>query len=175
MWQRFLIVIAILLTPAICNSQEPTQQKPANLEQIRSTVRKLSAENEQLRRKVAELERRLQLNSVRDRLTREEQRGEDIQLQLIGVAEQEGRLQSQLDEINEQLRAENIDNLQVYGSLRPEQVRDSTRRRLLNEQSRIQGQIELLNQSKLRLQSSIAVTDMLIQNLRLQLQTVATP
>ena len=172
MWQRFPIVIAILLTPTICNSQEP---KPGNPEQTRSTIRKLSAENEQLRRKIAELERRLQLNSVRDRLTREEQRGEDLQLQLIGIAEQEGRLQSQLEEINEQLRPENIDNLQVFGSLRPEQVRDSTRRRLLNEQNRIQGQIELLNQSRVRLQSSIAVTDMLIQNLRMQLQAVAAP
>ena len=174
MWQRFPIVIAILLTPTVCNSQEPAA-KPGNLEQIRATVKKLSTENEQLRRKVAELERRLQLNSVRDRLTREEQRGEDLQIQLIGLAEQEARLQSQLEEVNEQLRPENIDNLQVLGSLRPEQVRESTRRRLLNEQSRAQGQIELLNQSKVRLQSSIAVTDMLIQNLRLQLQAVATP
>ena len=174
MWQRFLIVIAILLTPAVCNSQE-TQPKPANIEQIRATVKKLSTENEQLRRKVAELERRLQLNSVRDRLTREEQRGEDLQIQLIGLAEQEARLQSQLEEVNEQLRPENIDNLQVHGSLRPEQVRESTRRRLSNEQTRIQSQLELLNQSKVRLQSSSSVTDVLIQNLRMQLQAVATP
>lgn len=174
MWQTFLIVIAILLTPAVCNSQE-MQPKPANLEQIRATVKKLSNENEQLRRKVADLERRLQLNSVRDRLTREEQRGEDLQIQLIGLAEQEARLQSQLEDVNEQLRPEYIDNIQVYGSLRPEQVRESTRRRLSNEQTRIQSQLELLNQSKVRLQSSISVTDMLIQNLRLQLQNVATP
>ena len=174
MWQRFPIVIAILLTPAVGNSQE-MQPKPANIEQIRAAVKKLSTENEQLRRKVAELERRLQLNSVRDRLTREEQRGEDLQIQLIGLAEHEARLQSQLDEVNEQLRPENIDNLQVYGSLRPEQVRESTRRRLSNEQTRIQGQLELLNQSRVRLQSSISVTDMLIQNLRMQLQAVATP
>ena len=174
MWQRFPIVIAILLTPVVCNSQE-MQPKPANIEQIRATVKKLSTENEQLRRKVADLERRLQLNSVRDRLTREEQRGEDLQIQLIGLAEQEARLQSQLEEVNEQLRPENIDNLQVHGSLRPEQVRESTRRRLSNEQTRIQSQLELLNQSKVRLQSSISVTDMLIQNLRMQLQAVATP
>ena len=174
MWQRFPIVIAILLTPAVGNSQE-MQPKPANIEQIRAAVKKLSTENEQLRRKVAELERRLQLNSVRDRLTREEQRGEDLQIQLIGLAEQEARLQSQLEEVNEQLRPENIDNLQVYGSLRPEQVRESTRRRLSNEQTRIQGQLELLNQSRVRLQSSISVTDMLIQNLRMQLQAVANP
>lgn len=165
-----------------CVAQEPTgapatpsKRRVDDAEQIRRLVRELTAENEQLRNRVLELEKSLQAQSVRDRLTQEEQRVISIEDQLMVLGEKEAGLQIRLEDVNEQLRPENIEQLPVMGSLRPEEVRESTRRRLTREQQRIQAQIDLLHQSRSRLQSSLAVADMLIQSLRLKIQTVSHP
>jgi hypothetical protein len=108
-------------------------------------------------------------------MTQEEQRAENLEEQLFSIAKEESNLQGQLEEVNEQLRPENTQQLQVFGSLRPEEVRESTRRKLSNQQSRVQAQIQLLEQNRARIQSSISVTDMLIQNLRTQMQSASRP
>ncbi len=167
----FAAVIAVLLGSTICIAQEPTT--PGDPEQMRNSIKQLTTENERLHNKVAELERRLKNQSIRDRMTQEEQRAEGLEEQLFSIAKEEANLQTQLEDVNEQLRPENIDQLPVYGSLRPEQVRESARRKLTNQQTRIQGQLQLLQQSRTRIHSSISVTDMLIQNLRSQMQAAA--
>lgn len=154
-----------------CVAQEANQDTEA----MRRTISQLSAANEQLRAKVLELEKRLEGQTVRDRLVLEEQRVENLQAQLVTVGEKEGALQARLEEIDEQLRPENIDQLQISGSLRPEQVREATRRRLTSEQNRLRSQIELLHQSRVRLQSSLSVTELLVQTLRARLQMVLHP
>jgi len=102
----------------------------------------------------------------------EEDRALKLQSQLLTVGEQEANVQSQLDQVNEQLRPENIDNLQIYGSVRPEEVRDATRRKLTTQQRTIQSQLQLILQSRTRLQSSLSTTDLAIQKLRQQLATL---
>ena len=165
-----------------CVAQEPTsapvpasKRKVDDTEHIRRLLKELTAENEQLRARVAELEKSLQGQSVRDRLAQEEQRLINIEDQLMLLGEKEAGLQIRLEDVNEQLRPENIEQLPVMGSLRPEAVREGTRRRLTNEQQRIQAQLDSLHQSRSRLQSSLAVADMLIQSLRLKMQTVLHP
>lgn len=163
-------------------AQEPTA-KPAvahiqnqdDPEQMRKTIKRLTAELEQLRRKVSEFERTNKLNSIRDRLTKEELRAEDLQRQLVAIAEKEATLQFRMDEVNIQMHPENIDQLQTAGSLRPEQDRETTRRRLASEKLRIQSQLDLLQQNRIRLQSSLSGTDMVIQRLRGKLQSLAHP
>jgi len=142
---------------------------------MRRLVKHLTAENERLRARVSELEKGLHGQSIQKRLTKEEQRVVSLEDRLIVLGEKEAALQSRLDDINEQLRPENIEQLQVLGSLRPEEAREATRRRLTNEQRLIQAQIELLRQRQAQLQSSLSVADMLIQNLRLKMQTVLVP
>jgi hypothetical protein len=168
----FAAAIAVLLigAPALCRAQDTTTQPAGDLEQMRKSITQLTTENELLRTKVTELERRLNNHSIRDRMMQEEQRAENLEEQLFSIAKEEANLQTQLDEVNEQLRPENIDHIQVSGSLRPEAVRESARRRLTNKQTRIQAQLQLLEQSRSRIHSSISVTDMLIQNLRMQMQ-----
>ena len=144
-------------------------------EGMRKAIGKLKTENEQLRARVLELEKRLEGQSVRDRLVQEEQRAENLQAQLVAVGEKEHQLQGRLEEIEEQLRPENIDQLQTSGSLRPEQVREATRRRLTSEQNRLRAQLDLLQQSRTRLQSSLSVTELLVQSLRTKLQMVLRP
>lgn len=142
---------------------------------MQKTIEKLRTENEQLRARVAELEKRVDAQAIRDRLVQEEQRVENLLAQLVAIGEKEAPLQSRLSEIDEQLRPENIEQLPISGSLRPEEVRESTQRRLTGEQSRVRSQVELLQQSRMRLQSSLSVTEMLVQNLRLKLQTLVRP
>jgi hypothetical protein len=159
-----------LTQPAVADKRN--QDDP---EQMRKTIKRLTAELELLRRKVSEFERTNKLDSIRDRLTKEELRAEDLQRQLVAIAEKEANLQFRMDEVNIQLRPENIDQLQTAGSLRPEQVRETTRRRLASEKHAIQSQLDLLQQNRTRLQSSLSVTDMIIQRLRGKLQSLARP
>jgi hypothetical protein len=142
---------------------------------MRTSIKQLTSENEHLRTKIAEFERRLKNHSIRDRMTQEEQRAENLQEQLFSIAKEEANLQAQLDDVNEQLRPENIQQLQVMGSTRPEEVREAARRKFSNQQNRIQAQLQLLQQSRTRIHSSVSVTDMLIQNLRSQMQAAAHP
>jgi hypothetical protein len=144
-------------------------------EQMRNTIKRLTSDVERLRRRVSELEKTCEVGTLRDRLTKEEQRAEDLQRQLVGVGEKEVGLQTRMDQVNEQLQPENLDQLQVYGSTRPEQIRETTRNRLNNEKMRLQSQLDQIQQSKTRLQSSLSASDMIIQRLRLQLQNVARP
>jgi cell division protein FtsB len=162
----------LLLVGLSCNCFAQAA-KSEDVESLRKTIKHLKAENEQLRARVAELEKRADAIAIREHMTQEEQRGENLQSQLVVIGEKESALQSRMDELNEQLQ--NIDQLPVNGSLRPEEVRESTQRRLTNEQTRIRSQIELLQQSRMKLQSSLSVTEMLIQSLRLKLQTVVHP
>ena len=167
-------------SPPAARTQEPVSQ-PAetspkaqdDLEHLRQTVKRLTAENEKLRKRVADLEHRQQLGSIQDRLTNEEQRAENLQVQLLTAAEREAAVQSRLDEINDQLRPESLNSMVVGGSTRPEAVRESARRRLENERVRLQSQLDLLHQSRARLQASLASTDLTIQQLRLQVQQAA--
>jgi peptidoglycan hydrolase CwlO-like protein len=176
------VAVLVIGASSLCRAQEPTtttapsatKQAAGDVEQMRKSVKQLTTENDYLRGKVAELERRLRNHSIRDRMMQEEQRAENLEEQLFSIAKEEANLQAQLEEVNEQLRPENIEQLQVSGSLRPEGIRESARRRLTNRQSRIQAQLQLLDQSRSRIQSSISVTDMLIQNLRMQMQAAAT-
>lgn len=157
---------------------QTAQKKPTtgdSPDQLKANIKRLTSEVERLRRRVVELEKTCEISSLRDRLTKEEQRGEDLQRQLIGVGERESGLQSRMDQVDEQLKPENLDQLRVYGSTRPEQVRESTRNRLTNEKQRLQTQLDQLQQSKTRLQNSLNVTDLVVQRLRLQLQNAARP
>jgi len=155
-----------------CVAQEATNP---DSEGMRKTIKQLRSENEQLRARVIELEKRVEGQSVRDHLVQEEQRVENLQAQLVAVREKEAGLQSRFEELGEQLRPENIDQLQISGSLRPEQVREATRRRLTSEQNRLRAQLDLLQQSRTRLQSSLSVTELLVQSLRMKMQTVVHP
>lgn len=153
----------------------PKKDKPVTLESMQKTIEGLRTENEKLRARVSELEKRVDAQAVRDRMVQEEQRIENLLAQLVAIGEKEAPLQSRLAEIDEELRTENLEQTPIGGSLRPEEVREATRRRLTGEQTRLRSQVELLQQSRMRLQSSLSVTEMLVQNLRLRLQSLVRP
>ncbi|HSE31220.1 MAG TPA: hypothetical protein VLA93_06555 [Pyrinomonadaceae bacterium] len=105
-----------------------------------------------------------------ERLTRAEQRAESLRSQLIDVQSKMADLSSKLDQVEYYLKPENIDKAtQGYGSTRPEDARDARRRQLENEKGRLQAQITILENSRVRLESAIATADSEVDLLRARL------
>ncbi len=148
---------------------QPVQSNPS-VDQLRKTVQQLTAELTRLKKKVAELEKDRQVDSLQDKLSKEQQRAETLHAQLLATMEKETTLQGRADQLDEQLRPENIDrSLAGVGGLHPEDAREALRRRLTNDKRRIQTQLDLLHQDHTRLQASLADSDAAIQRLRLRL------
>jgi uncharacterized protein YlxW (UPF0749 family) len=95
-----------------------------------------------------------------ERLSRAETRAENFRAQLRDVQEKETALQARAEQIEFDLRPENIERAsQTFGSTRPEEVRDARRRQLENERTRVQSQLQVLAQSRARLETAIADAD----------------
>jgi small-conductance mechanosensitive channel len=152
------------------SEQAAQSSQNTDADQLRKTVQQLSAELTRLKKRVAELEKDRTVDALQDKLGKEQQRAEVLNGQLLVTMEKEGTLQARVEQLDEQLRPENIDNSQVgVGSLHPEDAREALRRRLTNEKRRAQTQLDLLRQDHARLQASLADADLSIQRLRLRL------
>jgi len=149
------------------NSQSAVGQ---SCEEVRSNLQRLNQEMARLRRRLAELEKDRQINTIQDMLTKEEQRGEGLQLHLIEIAEKEEPLQARMDQLNQNMKPERIENIMSgVGSVHPEEAREELRRRIITERSRVQMQLELLRQDKTRTLASLRTTDDAIQRLKIKL------
>jgi hypothetical protein len=155
---------------AVAASEKEGQPKADDIAKMRKTINRLRAENERLRKRVTSLQQIGNTISIQDLLAKEEQRANNLQTQLLTTMEKIATLESRLGEINEQLRPENIERMIVAGSLRPEEVREATSRRLSSEKRRLQSQLDLLQPTRSRLQASLTGTEQTIQRLQLQLQ-----
>ena len=181
------VLMSVLGAAPTDNRQKPTQESPtdsaarssqsnSDADQLRKKVEQLTAELTRIKKRVAELEKDRQVDTLQDRLGKEEQRAEVLQAQLLGTTEKEAASQARMDQLEEQLRPENLDRaLAGVGSLHPEDAREALRRRLSSENRRIQSQLDLLHQDHARLQSSLADSDAAIQRLRLRLMEATHP
>ena len=103
-------------------------------------------------------------------LIKEEQRAQALQAQLRDTIDKEASLQRKIDQTDEQMRPENIESqLAAFGSVHPEEARESLRRRLNNEKLRIQAQLDLLRQDHSRTQTALADSDTSAQRLRMKI------
>lgn len=174
-------LLSVVAAASTGNQQEPAQKPPPdsaaqpvqsnlNADQLRKTVQQLTAELARIKKRVAELEKDRQVDSLQDKLVKEQQRAETLHAQLLATMEKEATLQARADQLDEQLRPENIDrSLAGVGGLHPEDARESLRRRLTNDRRRLQSQLDLLQQDHTRLQASLADSDAAILRLRLRL------
>lgn len=153
------------------NEPAPAQTSPKNdeIEQLRKSVRQLSAEVARLKAENAKLEKYRQVDYLRDQLLKEEQRVETLQKELVDIGARESSLQKRLDEIEPQLRPDQIEQARAgVGSMRPEEDREAMRRQLSNERRRIQTQLDQLQQNRVRLQSAISSAEASMTTLRLR-------
>ena len=86
----------------------------------------------------------------------------DLRMRLIEVQTKEANVRARLAELDEALKPENIErSLAGVGSTRPEELREQRRRELTIERDSTRKQLELLETSRLRLESAIQLADTL--------------
>lgn len=154
---------------------EPPQDADA-MDQLRRSIRRLSADVERLARRVSDLEKERLFDVTRVLLVGEEQRAEALQVRLRDTLERQFALQGRIEQLDNQLKPENIERMFIgVGLVRPEEARDTIRRRLGLEKQGILAQLELLRQERNRYQTALATADVVIQRLRLRLAEAGRP
>jgi len=145
--------------------QQPTTQ--VENEQLRGTVRELSGQVEQLSGQLNQMKVDQKTMFDLERLTRAEQRAEQLRTQLREVTDKEFLLQERLAEIEYESTPEAIQRrAALVGSLNPSAVRTAIEQQLGRERTRINKQLELLAASHTRLEASVATADVEVERLR---------
>jgi hypothetical protein len=92
--------------------------------------------------------------------TAAQERAASLRSQLIEVETKQSELQTRLQNLEENLKSENIEHsLAGVGSTRPEDLREQRRRQLEIERNGVQAQLNLLDASHTRLETAIAQAD----------------
>ena len=168
--------------PSVVSTADEGQPAPARRSTARTRQQQgTQAENERLRGTVLELSNQVeqlstQLNQMKadqkamydlERLTRAEQRAEQLRTQLREVTDKEFQLQERLAEIDYESQPDSIQRrAALIGSLNPSAVRDAMAQQLDRERTRIRKQLELLATSRARLEASVATADAEVERLR---------
>jgi|SRR5215216_6046411 len=161
-------------------AQEPTpstESKPAKpaaspeQENMQQTITTLSNQVNRLNDKLSQMQDDDRYQLDMERLTRAEQRAEQLRSQLIDIQTKIADFEARMEMIDFALRPENIENSTAgYGSTRPEQARDARRKALESEKSRVQAQLKLAETSRVRLEGAVANADSEVDLLRAKLQ-----
>jgi hypothetical protein len=100
------------------------------------------------------------LNANAQEYTSAAESAENLRLQLLEVQGKEEALRMRAQQLDEDLKPENIErSLAGIGSTRPEELRESRRRQLTIERKGVQSQLDLLATSRGRLETAIANAD----------------
>ncbi|MDT5156203.1 MAG: hypothetical protein QOC61_838 [Acidobacteriota bacterium] len=139
----------------------------AENERLHGTVRDLSSQVDQLSGQLNQMKNDQRAMFDLERLTRAEQRAEDLRRQLREVTDKEFQYQERLAEIDYESQPESIQRrAALVGSLNPSAVREAIQQQLERERTRIQKQLELLGSSHTRLEASVAASDAEVERLR---------
>ena len=89
-----------------------------------------------------------------------QERAANLRAQLAEVQGKETELQTRLEQLEEQIKPENIErSLAGIGSTHPEELREQRRRQLEIEKKGVQSQLATLAASRTRLEAAIATAD----------------
>lgn len=87
------------------------------------------------------------------------------------MIDKENSVQKRLDEIAYQMQPEVIEReLQIAGSMRPEEVRDSRRKQLASEQTNLQNLLAQVQTTRASLEASLGKADDMVEKLRAKLE-----
>ncbi len=156
--------------------KRPAAEPETEEDSMRRTVNDLSNQVNRLSDKLSQMEENQRTLVDMERLSRAEQRAEALRTQQRDVLEKEGILQARLEQIEFNLKPENIErSVSTYGSTRPEEARDARRRGLESEKVRVQAQIELYATSRQRLETAIINADLEVDKLRRRIEEATEP
>jgi chromosome segregation ATPase len=134
---------------------------------VRRTVTDLSAQVTKLNEKLSQMEQQQRTLVDLERLSRAEQRAEALRAQLQTTQEKETNVSARLEQIEFDLRPENIERtVSTFGSTHPEDARDARRRGLENERTMLRAQLDTLQSGRSRLESAIVTADTEVDRLR---------
>ena len=138
---------------------------------VRRTVNELSSQVTKLNDKLSQMEQQQRTLVDMERLSRAEVRAENLRTQLRDVQEKEGVLQARLEEIEYNLKPENIDrSVSTFGSTRPEDARAARRNMLESDKTRTRAQLDLYTTSRQRLETAIVNADLEVDRLRKRIE-----
>jgi hypothetical protein len=146
-------------------------KKTANEQDMQQTINALSNQIDRLNDKLSRMQENDRSLIDMERLTRAEQRAENLRAQWVDTESKLADLQSKLEQIDYALKPENIERASGFGTVHPEEARDARRRQLEAEKGRLQAQIRILETSRTRLETSIATADTEVDRLRQRLET----
>jgi len=148
-----------------------TAPAPTEEEETQSTLKNLTNQVNRLNDKLTQMQDDDRYQLDMERLTRAEQRAEQLRAQLMDVQAKIADFEARLDQLEFALRPENIENSTAgYGSTRPEVARDARKKQLEGERGRVQAQLKLAETSRSRLEVAVANADMEVDNLRAKLE-----
>jgi hypothetical protein len=100
-----------------------------------------------------------------------EQRAENLRKQVFEMIDKENAVQKRLDEIAYQIQPAVIEHeLQMSGSMRPEEVRENRRKQLAAEQTTQQALLTQVQATRASLEAILAKADDMVEKLRTKLE-----
>ena len=154
-------------------STEAKKPKPAaspESEEMQQTITTLSNQVNKLTDRLSQMQDDDRYQLDMERLTRAEQRAEQLRSQLIDAQSKIADFESKLEQIEWALRPENIEgSMAGYGSTRPEAARDARKRQLESEKARVTAQLKLMETSRVRLEVAVSNADAEVDHLRMKL------
>ncbi|MCM3902407.1 MAG: hypothetical protein ND866_11930 [Pyrinomonadaceae bacterium] len=148
-----------------------TAKTAADEENMERTINSLSNQVNKLNDKLGQIQETDQALMDMERLSRAEQRAENLRSQQVEVESKLADLQSRLEDTEYLMKPENIErDMATYGSTRPEVVRETRRRKLESDRNRILAQMKILETSRVRLESAVATADAEVDLLRRRLE-----
>ena len=167
----------------IISTADPTKESGEQLQGSKSkvtspeateeqkTINDLSKQVDRLNNKLTQMQEDDRYQMDMERLTRAEQRAEQLRSQLMDIQGKIADFEAKLEQIDWTLRPENIDNSMAgYGSTRPESAREARKKQLESERTRVQAQLKLAETSKTRLEIAVNNADSEVDSLRAKLE-----
>ena len=167
----------------IISTADPTKESGEQLQGSKSkvtspeaaeeqkTINDLSKQVDRLNNKLTQMQEDDRYQMDMERLTRAEQRAEQLRSQLMDIQSKIADFESKLEQIDWALKPENIEaSTAGYGTTRPEAVREARRKSLESERTRVQAQLKLAETSKSRLELAVSNADSEVDLLRQKLE-----
>lgn len=152
-------------------AKKPKTETQSSGDDMQQTITNLSKQVDRLADKLSQMQEDDRYQLEMERLTRAEQRAEQLRMQLVDVQSKIADLEAQLEGIEFALRPENIERATAtFGSTRPEEARQARQRQLESERTRVKAQLRILQTSLARLEVSSANADNEVDLLRARLQ-----
>jgi len=158
-------------SPRRTTTRRRASEPETDEDSVRRTVNELSSQVNKLSDKLSQMEQQQRTLVDMERLSRAEVRAEGLRTQLRDVQEKEGLLQARLEQIEFNLKPENIErSVSTFGSTRPEDARDTRRNMLESDRTRTRSQLELYAVSRQRLETAIINADLEVEKLRKRIE-----